>query len=409
MQSGKTIRIGIDLYGYDPSYSGGVGTFARGLVEGLLDNNATGRELVLLASLKNEAMLNKQYRGRNIRIVRVALSPMARYVNRLIVYLSWGIREYRLRYWYELLFRKQVQRQIEAEVDALIVPTTTFNFYALQVPTILCIHDIQQEYHPENFTFHERILRWAPYRLSASLATTIQVSSKYIMNCLLEKFPFLSPDCFLMAREGVDAVRFSDKGVDQVPQALPDAGRKGFVFYPAQMWPHKNHSVLMHALALVRERLGYELPCVLTGYDYGHWSEIERLQASLGLESVFYLGRVDFPELLWLYKHCDAVLALGVHESSSLPVREGAAFGKPLICADIEPNIEASEYLHLNLFKKNQPESLAGLLMDLHDNIGDIQAVAEKNKTVINSLGWELIARQYIDRFVADVNSSTRN
>jgi hypothetical protein len=43
--------------------------------------------------------------------------------------------------------------------------------------------------------------------------------------------------------------------------SLPEA----FVFYPAQTWPHKNQSVLLEALAFLRDRHGLEVPLACSG------------------------------------------------------------------------------------------------------------------------------------------------
>lgn len=398
MASDNDMRVGVDLFAFNPASSDGVSTFTLGLVGGLLANILPGKQLVLLVSRANESFFQEHFVGRNVEIFRVPVPRIARYLNRIIWILSWLVREYRLRYWYEQWFRRGLTRRIEAEVDALIVPTTVFNFFALQVPTILCIHDIQHEYHPENFSLHQRMLRWASYRLSCSRATAIQVSSLYIQGCLMEKFAFLEPHRFLVAPEGVDTNRFSEEAEDQIPQELPDVARQGFVFYPAQIWKHKNHALLMYALADFRARMGFEMTCVLTGYDYGYWQEVEKIRSTLDLLSVFYLGRVEFAELLWLYKNCSAVLALGLHESSSLPVREGAAFGKPLLCADIQPNVESEEYLNLHLFQQDSPEALADLMVALHEDKDNIREASASNKNAIAALRWHVIARKYIDR-----------
>ncbi len=392
------MRVGVDLYAFNPASSDGVSTFTLGLVNGLLANSLPSSPLVLLVSKANETFFRELFIGRNVLIFRVPVPRFARYLNRIIWILSWLAREYRLRYWYEQWFRRGLIRLIEAEVDALIVPTTVFNFFALSVPNILCIHDIQHEYHPENFSLHQRMLRWASYRLSCARATAIQVSSQYIQDCLLEKFTFLAQHQFLVAPEGVDTNRFSDMAEDRIPQVLPAASRQGFVFYPAQIWKHKNHALLMHALATFRAQMGFEIPCVLTGHDYGYWPEVEKLRSELALRSVHYLGRVEFAELLWLYKHCSAVLALGLHESSSLPVREGAAFGKPLLCADILPNVESAEYLHLQLFRQDSPEALADLLVAVHEGTGNIREASAQNKAAIAALRWHVIAKKYIER-----------
>lgn len=392
------MRVGVDVYAFNPASSDGVSTFTLGLVNGLLANSLPGKPLVLLASQANESFFRELFAGRNVLIFRVPVPRFARHLNRIIWILSWMFREYRFRYWYELWFRRGLIRQIEAKVGALIVPTTVFNFFALRVPTILCIHDIQHEYHPENFSLHQRMLRWASYRLSCARATAIQVSSLYIQDCLREKFTFLAQHQFLVAPEGVDTNRFSEMAEDRIPKGLPSASRQGFVFYPAQIWKHKNHVLLMHALAAFRAQMGFEIPCVLTGHDYGYWQEVEKIRSALALRSVFYLGRVEFAELLWLYKHCSAVLALGLHESSSLPVREGAAFGKPLLCADILPNVESAEYLHLQLFRQDSPEALADLLVAVHKGTDNIREASAQNKAAIAELRWHVIATKYIDR-----------
>jgi glycosyltransferase involved in cell wall biosynthesis len=392
------MRIGVDLFSFDPEYSGGVSTFSLGLVEGLLANLDEDATLTLLVTPLNKNYIKKQFAGRNIKLFILKRSILNRIINRAIIYLSWLIQEYRLRYWYELFIQKTLNRGVESAVDALIVPTTVLNFYALRIPTILCIHDIQQEYHPENFTFHQRVLRWSTYRLSCYKATTIQVSSRYIQDCLLDKFKFLSPQSFLIAPEGVDISKFSVVAVDRVPKSLPNTIRQDFLFYPAQIWKHKNHEVLMRALSICRLRLGFEIPCVLTGFDYGFWKEINKTREELSLNSVYYLGRVDLQELVWLYKKCSAVLALGLHESSSLPLREGASFGKPLICADIPPNIEALDSLHLNIFEGNSPDSLAEEFLKITEKNSNIYELATQNKYLVASLSWKVIALLYLEK-----------
>ncbi len=392
------MRIGFDLFSYDPINSDGVATFSIGLLEGFLANTSPDLKFVLLVSHANSSYFLERFRNRNVQIYCVPVSKIWRYLNRFLWIFSWLCREYRLRFWYEFFFRSRLSRAIESQVDALVVPTTVFNFYSLKIPTILCIHDIQQEFYPENFSLKQKILRWASYRLSCDRATIIQVSSRYIYNCLLEKFVFLHPHKLFIAPEGVDANKFSLSVNNIFPKSLANIPLDKFIFYPAQIWKHKNHILLMKALSLFRERKGFEFSCVLTGHDYGYWTEVDRVRLDLELKSIYYLGRVEFSELIWIYKNCSAVLALGLHESSSLPVREGATFGKPLICADIAPNIEASEYLHLNLFKQDSPEALADTLIELHHNQNIIGQTAEQNLGLISKLRWEIIAKMYIDR-----------
>jgi glycosyltransferase involved in cell wall biosynthesis len=258
------------------------------------------------------------------------------------------------------------------------------------------MHDIQQEYYPEFFSFRERVSRWASYRLSCWAATSIQVSSLFVKECIIEKFPFVIPDKIFVAYEGVDFEKFSFQKKTERPSAIDLIQDVNFIFYPAQLWLHKNHMMLFDALALFRDENGRELPCVLTGQNYGNWNKLQIRVNELKLKQVFYLGRVSFEQLLWLYQNCSAVLALGLHESSSLPVREGAVFGKPLICSNIPPNIEAQEFLSLILVDCYNPRYLAEQFHKVVNGMDDIKEGSFQNIDRVRVFDWNLIAKKYL-------------
>ena len=392
----STRRIGLDLFALDPDSSSGVNTFSLGLLQGLQQSLPADYKLVIFCSKYNHVYISKFITRESVDMVVPPTGRLFAQVNRVLDLTSWLFKEPRLRYWHDCTMRNRLARFIDSKCDKLIVPTTLFNFYALTVPTILCIHDIQHEYLPDNFSWRDHILRWSPYRLSALTATKIQVSSLYIKHLIQHKFAFTRNKNFLLAPEGVDNTRFSLGCTSCRPKSLPEKLTLPFIFYPAQIWKHKNHLLLMKALARSRDELGYEVTCVLTGHDYGHWAEVDSMRCSLGLKGVYYLGRVSFNELIWCYENSLAVLALGTHESSCLPVREGSVFGKPLICSDIPPNIEASEDLNLNLFHKHSATSLASLLTKLYSCPSPFLDLASPNKELVSKFYWASIAKLYI-------------
>src|SRR4051812_28413547 len=101
----------------------------------------------------------------------------------------------------------------------------------------------------------------------------------------------MTPGKIVVISEGVDIDAFS-KTKDEKPQA--DLKPGDYIFYPAQLWQHKNHLMLVEALARYRDQSGAELTCVLTGGDYGHWPAIEARARARGLSQLLYLGRVSF-------------------------------------------------------------------------------------------------------------------
>lgn len=390
------MRIGIDFYGFNPEYSGGVNTFALGITKGLLGNVQQTDSIVIIVSEKNEKYLKSMLANLPITFLKVSVGSRYRYINRGLLLLAWAIRNFKLRFWYDKYFRATTMNMIDESIDVLVIPLSLFCFHALKTPSILCIHDIQQEYHPELFSFKQRVIRWSPYRLSCWKANAIQASSMYIKDCLTEKFEFIKPEKVFIAHEGVDLEKFSMDIQGVMPEDIGTLAVNGFVFYPAQLWPHKNHSLLIEALSIFQNKMGYELPCVLTGYDYGHWGLVQGLVEEHQLKCVYYLGRVSFAQLLWLYRNCRAVLALGLHESSSLPVREGAVFGRPLICSNIPPNIETQEFLHLRIVDKTNPNDLAGAFFELIEDGEEMFAYGSENANLVKIFDWNHIAKKYI-------------
>ena len=50
-----------------------------------------------------------------------------------------------------------------------------------------------------------------------------------------------------------------------------------YAFYPANMWPHKNHRLLLLALHRLRQTYGMSLSLVLTGDDMGEGENLRLL------------------------------------------------------------------------------------------------------------------------------------
>jgi glycosyltransferase involved in cell wall biosynthesis len=389
------MRVGIDLCDLNPSYGGGSLTFAFGLLSGLIAAREGNDRVVLLATSRNEEFLREAFRGRDLDFLVVPVRRRDRVANAFLGVAAWSIGNFKLRFWYDRLVRRGLMRKIDGAMDVLIAPLSVLRFYGMNAHAVVCIHDIQQEYHPENFSWKDRVSRWDRYRLSAWRAKKVQASSQYIKDCLLEKFLFLDADKIALIPEGVDLDKFSLDAPCEPPPPPPELRDRAFIFYPAQIWPHKNHLLLMDALARYRDETGSEMTCVLTGRDYGQWATVRKRIDFHRLRAVHYLGLVSFQQLGWLYRNCSAVLALGMHESSSLPVREGAAFGKVLICLDIPPNREASADLRITLVNATDPADLATALVSLRNNDRDLIGRSRENTELVRYFDWKNIAREY--------------
>lgn len=137
-----------------------------------------------------------------------------------------------------------------------------------------------------------------------------------------------------------------------------------YVYLPNQYWKHKNHRLVIEALALIRNS---DVVVASTGHgsDPRHprlYEELQSLVKANGLEKQFrFLGMVSYSEVIALMRGAAAILNPSLFEGWSTTVEEARALGTPLLLSDLSVHREqmgsGAEY-----FPPDSPEALAALL-----------------------------------------------
>lgn len=166
---------------------------------------------------------------------------------------------------------------------------------------------------------------------------------------------------------------------------LPDGGEAGFgpdagpyIFYPARFWPHKNHVVLVHALALLRERWGVEVRCIFSGINNGNLDYVLRIAESLGVRrQIEYLGNVPAAQLAALYRDAAALVYCSAVGPDNFPPLEAMSVGCPVIAADVPGAREQYGDAAL-LFERTNEEVLAHCIWRLLNERGLRETLVER-------------------------------
>lgn len=131
------------------------------------------------------------------------------------------------------------------------------------------------------------------------------------------------------------------------PKNLPlHVESQGYIFYPAQFWKHKNHILIIEAMASLKQRGEKMVHVVFTGSkspratrsnpDYGSFAICESRAHELGIsDHVHWLGFVSRPELSYLYDHAMALTFVSWFGPDNLPPLEAFSRGCPVIAADV--------------------------------------------------------------------------
>ena len=113
---------------------------------------------------------------------------------------------------------------------------------------------------------------------------------------------------------------------------------KDFFYYPAQLWPHKNHILIVQALALLKD-VGIEMHAVFSGSDkpeFGVLKELNKFAKKNGIsKQIHHLGYVSNEEVNILYKQSKGLVMASHLGPSNIPYFEAFKLGVPVIAMDV--------------------------------------------------------------------------
>lgn len=211
------------------------------------------------------------------------------------------------------------------------------------VKTIAWIPDFQHVYLPAFFSDGERAMRDDAFGAIARECDRIVLSSEAAQRDLA------AFDANALGKSRV--LRFVPEVDTSAPvMALDELQRKygfrtPFFYVPNQFWIHKNHTLIVDALALLKSR-GVDATVVMTGSteDYRHPQHFSDLMARVqrgGLADSFrVLGLVPYDHLLSLMHHSIAIINPSLFEGWSSTVEEAKALDKTVLLSSLPVHLE---------------------------------------------------------------------
>jgi glycosyltransferase involved in cell wall biosynthesis len=245
-------------------------------------------------------------------------------------------------------------------IDA-VFETRRFFGWRLPYPAVVWFPDFQHRRLPQLFPAVARWRREAGFRMQIASGRTVMLSSESAHHDFRNFYPG--------AENEIRVVRFATTPSPTLLSADPaeiiaqyQLPRKYF-YLPNQFYTHKNHEVVVDALAILAER-GLDVVVCASGStedrrERGHFERVMARVRNLGLEQRFrHLGMIPLSHVYALLRGCIALINPSRSEGWSTTVEEAKSFGVPMILSDLEVHREQTDGT-ASYFETDDPGALA--------------------------------------------------
>jgi glycosyltransferase involved in cell wall biosynthesis len=238
------------------------------------------------------------------------------------------------------------------------------------VPTIGWIPDFQHRRIPEFFSLTELMARDRGYFRITKQCTTVLLSSSDARNDLAKFDPLAlrsSRVLSFVAGFAGGAITIVDEESLRVRHGIVGP----YLHLPNQFWVHKNHRLVVDALALLRAR-GRQLLVVCTGHTEDHrwpkyYEELMQHASEQGVAGCFkVLGLVHYKDMISLMKYSVAVINPSLFEGWSTTIEEAKSLGLTVVLSDIPVHREQNPNRGV-FFDPDKPDSLADALLTVSE------------------------------------------
>jgi glycosyltransferase involved in cell wall biosynthesis len=287
------------------------------------------------------------------------------------------------------LTRKSQQATIRKitsrNIDLVIFTMTNKLAFLLDLPTIVPIHDINHKLHPQ-YPEMSQGKTWAQREYITSQTTKraskILVDSQVSREDMITHYntdpdklvilPFLPPSYLTQNVSSEKTKAFFEQ--HQIPEK--------FLFYPAQLWAHKNHINLVKAISVLKSK-GLDITLILTGAkkkEFGILDKITNFTKAHGIENqVKFLGFVEDDEITMLYQNATAMAMPALVGPTYIPIYEAWSMGCPILCSSIRGLRDQAGDAAL-LFDPTNPKDIADKIEQIWENESLRQNLIDKGK-----------------------------
>ncbi len=257
-----------------------------------------------------------------------------------------------------------------------VFESAQFFGWKLGIPAIAWIPDFQHKALPQLFSRYAWWKREIGFRAQVIGGRTIMLSSEDARRACERHYP--------STRGRTRMVQFAvlpgPRVVYSQARAIADSYGlpEHFFFLPNQFWRHKNHGLVLDAMAILQKR-GRPVVVAASGRqadlnDPGHFPAFRHKLEQNGLQNDFrLLGMIPYSHVASLMRACTAMLNPSLLEGWSTTIEEAKGIGTPMLLSDLDVHREQMGESAI-YFDRYSAQSVADAL-DAFVPLGELQRV----------------------------------
>lgn len=289
-----------------------------------------------------------------------------------------------------------LQRLFQTHRIDVVFESAQFFGWCLGIPAIAWIPDFQHKVLPHLFSRSAWWQRDIGFRAQVLGGRTIMLSSEDARHACEHYYPSTRgrTRTIHFAIPPGSEIRYTEARVIADSYSLPGQ----FFFMPNQFWRHKNHGLVLDALAILRKR-GKQIVVAASGNQCDprapdYFPAFQERLVKARLQDMFrLLGMIPYPHLAALMRASSALLNPSLFEGWSTTVEEARSMGTPMLLSDLDVHREQMGK-DAGYFDRHSAQSLA-------DALDEYVPLNESQRMLLAESAREA-AHERVERFARD-------
>jgi glycosyltransferase involved in cell wall biosynthesis len=282
-------------------------------------------------------------------------------------------------------------------VSVLFCPMTAPSYHEVGIPTVSIVYDLQHLYYPSFFSQQELACRNNFYGELVKKTDYIICISSFTRKTVIEKLGIppgkisVIPVC-VHSRMSVPSSELAESIFTKF-----NLNAEKYCIYPANLWPHKNHKMLLVAFNMFTKRYPtHNLHLVLTGAELKRDGIIKKAVEQMGLaDRVHFLGYLKEEELSAIWHRSLFLIFPSLFEGFGIPLIEAMRYRKPIIASNVTsiPEVAGDAAIY---FDPKKPDELVSSLCKIMEDESLCRLLVVKGHEQLKHYDFNRMIDEYI-------------